>query len=51
MAELVNMLVGRVKADLVREGLDLSITSPFSISGTNIEMVFKDRRIGYVDDS
>lgn len=43
MAELVNMLVGRIKADLVRESLDLIITSPFSILGNDIDMVFKDK--------
>ena len=43
MAELVNMFVGRLKADLVREGLDITITSPFSISGNDVELVFKDR--------
>lgn len=43
MAELVNMLVGRIKADLVRESFDLIITSPFSILGNDIDMVFKDK--------
>lgn len=43
MAELVNMLVGRIKADLEREDLDITITSPFSIMGRDIDMVFKDR--------
>lgn len=43
MAELVNMLVGRIKADMDREDFKLTITSPFSILGKDIDMVFKDK--------
>ncbi|NMA95906.1 MAG: chemotaxis protein CheX [Clostridiales bacterium] len=42
MAELVNMLVGRIKADIDSNNFKLSITSPFSILGKDIDIVFKD---------
>ena len=42
-AELVNQLVGRVKSRMVEYGVDLRLSTPVSIMGADLHVMFDDR--------
>lgn len=45
-AELVNMIAGRAKVDLIGTQYHFSITPPFSISGEDYSIIYKNRMKG-----